>query len=110
MRTIQIDAANKYYTVLNQEIRKAVAEGAAEIVIDNVLGQRFIADGLTGDVTLSIHGTTTSSRRFLLVCFRILHLIPGALCWMKRFRVYRLNKREVVPVICPPARYTERHK
>jgi glutamate synthase domain-containing protein 3 len=56
MRKIQINAGDKDYTELNQEIRKAVAEGADEIVIDNVLGQRFIADGLTGNVIITIHG------------------------------------------------------
>jgi len=56
MRKIQIDATNKYYTELNQEIRKAVAAEVDEIVIENVLGQRFIADGLKGDVTITING------------------------------------------------------
>jgi hypothetical protein len=43
-----IDAKNLHYTPLNQQIRKAVADGVKEIVINDVLGQRFIADGLRG--------------------------------------------------------------
>ena len=57
MEPVSIDARNLHYTPLNQQIRKAVADGVKEIVIDNVLGQRFIADGLRGDdVTITING------------------------------------------------------
>jgi glutamate synthase domain-containing protein 3 len=57
MKTVHIDAKGVHYTPLNQMIRKAVADNATEIVIDNVLGQRFIADGLRGDgVTITING------------------------------------------------------
>ena len=56
MREIRIDAAGMHYTPLNRLIRKAVAEGYEEIVLDHVLGQRFIADGLRGEVTITIHG------------------------------------------------------
>jgi len=57
MKKVQIDARNLHYTPLNQKIRAAVADGVKEIIIDNVLGQRFIADGLRGDeVTITIHG------------------------------------------------------
>ena len=57
MEPVRIDARELHYTPLNQQIRKAVAGGAKEIVIDNVLGQRFIADGLRGDdVTITING------------------------------------------------------
>ena len=52
---LRIDAANLHYTQLNQAIRAAVAAGEKEIEIDNVLGQRFIADGLKGEVTITIH-------------------------------------------------------
>ncbi|MDD1677669.1 MAG: hypothetical protein LUO93_00610 [Methanomicrobiales archaeon] len=55
-RSTRIDAQGVHYTALNRQIREAVAEGAEEIVLDNVLGQRFIADGLKGKVTLQIHG------------------------------------------------------
>jgi glutamate synthase domain-containing protein 3 len=45
-----------HYTPLNQAIRSAVAAGAEEIILDHVMGQRFIADGLRGDVTIIING------------------------------------------------------
>ncbi|NYT21095.1 MAG: hypothetical protein GKC07_04755 [Methanomicrobiales archaeon] len=53
---VRIDARGMHYTPLNRAIREAVASGATEIVLDNVMGQRFIADGLRGDVTITIHG------------------------------------------------------
>jgi len=56
MVSVRIDARKMHYTPLNQAIRQAVAAGATEIEIDHVLGQRFIADGLRGDVTITIHG------------------------------------------------------
>ena len=57
MEPVTIDAKDLHYTPLNQQIRRAVAEGKKEIVITNVLGQRFIADGLKGDdVTITLHG------------------------------------------------------
>jgi glutamate synthase domain-containing protein 3 len=57
MKAIRIDAKNLHYTPLNQQIRAAVANGVKEIVIDNVLGQRFIGDGLRGDdVTITVNG------------------------------------------------------
>ena len=57
MKAIRIDAKDLHYTPLNQKIRAAVASGAKEIVIDNVLGQRFIGDGLRGDdVTITVNG------------------------------------------------------
>lgn len=56
MNTVTIDAAGLHYTLLNREIRKAVEDGADEIIIRGVLGQRFIADGLTGTVTIRIQG------------------------------------------------------
>ncbi len=57
MNSLTIDAKNLHYTPLNQEIRRAVADGIKEIVINNVLGQRFIGDGLRGDdVTITVNG------------------------------------------------------
>lgn len=55
--TVYIDAKGLHYTPLNQQIRAAIAAGAQEIVIDNVLGQRFIGDGIRGEgVTLTVNG------------------------------------------------------
>ena len=57
MTTLRIDARGIHYTPLNQEIRAAIADGIQEIVIDNVLSQRFIGDGLRGDdVTITVNG------------------------------------------------------
>jgi glutamate synthase domain-containing protein 3 len=56
MKTVKIDARGMHYTPLNQKIRAAVADGAEEIVLDNVLGQRFIGDGLRGNVRIIING------------------------------------------------------
>jgi glutamate synthase domain-containing protein 3 len=53
---VKINADGLHYTALNRQIREAIAEGAEEITIEHVLGQRFIADGLKGKVTLFIHG------------------------------------------------------
>ena len=76
MRKIQINAANKYYTELNQEIRKAVADGADEIIIDNVLGQRFLADGLMGNVTITIHGIPGADLKLRARCRTARAAIP----------------------------------
>jgi len=57
MQSLRIDGRDLHYTPLNQQIRAAVADGVKEIVIDNVLGQRFIGDGLRGDdVTITVNG------------------------------------------------------
>ncbi|MDD1669428.1 MAG: hypothetical protein LUO97_06465 [Methanomicrobiales archaeon] len=52
----RIDAQDLDYTRLNQLLRTAVATGEKEIEVEHVLGQRFIADGLKGEVTITIHG------------------------------------------------------
>jgi len=57
MTTVRIDAHRLHYTPLNQQIRAAIAEGAKEIILDNVLGQRFIGDGVRGDdVIITVNG------------------------------------------------------
>ncbi|MDD1694258.1 MAG: hypothetical protein LUQ71_05995, partial [Methanoregula sp.] len=57
MRNLTIDAKGLHYTPLNQQLRKAAAEGVKEITINNVLGQRFIGDGLRGDdITITVNG------------------------------------------------------
>jgi glutamate synthase domain-containing protein 3 len=52
----RIDAEDLDYTRLNQLLRAAVAAGETEIDVDHILGQRFIADGLKGGVTITLHG------------------------------------------------------
>ena len=57
LSAITIDAKDLHYTPLNIQIRKAIANGVKEITINNVLGQRFIGDGLRGDdVTITVNG------------------------------------------------------
>jgi len=56
MTRIVIDAKNMHYTPLNKLIRQATHEGATEIILENIMGQRFIGDGLTGDVKITING------------------------------------------------------
>jgi len=51
-----IDARDLDYTRLNQLLRAAVAAGEIEIDVDHVLGQRFIADGLKGEVRITLYG------------------------------------------------------
>ncbi|TAJ44943.1 GltB/FmdC/FwdC-like GXGXG domain-containing protein [Methanofollis fontis] len=53
---LRIDATGLHYTPLNRQVRAAVRDGETEIVIDNVLGQRFIADGLCGEVRITVNG------------------------------------------------------
>ena len=56
MDELVIDAAGMHYTPLNRQIRAAVAAGVRRIRLDNVLGQRFIANGVRGDVQIVVHG------------------------------------------------------
>jgi len=57
MSMLTIDAKDIHYTPLNQQIRRAVADGVKEITLNNILGQRFIGDGLRGDdVTITVNG------------------------------------------------------
>ncbi len=56
MTQIIIDAEGLHYTPLNKQIRQAILNGASEIILKNVMGQRFIGDGLTGKVKIIIHG------------------------------------------------------
>ncbi len=54
---VVIDAKGLHYQVLNEMINEAVRKGAKNITLVNVNGQRYIADGLTGDLNIEIHGT-----------------------------------------------------
>jgi len=51
-----IDANGMNYTELNTRLRAAVAQGIDEVVVNNVLGQRFIADGLKGNIRITLNG------------------------------------------------------
>ena len=51
-----INAKGVYYRDLNEQVRDAVKNGATDVVLDNVNGQRYIADGLRGKATITING------------------------------------------------------
>lgn len=52
-----IDAAGMHYRELNRLVRTEAAAGIKHLVLQNVRGQRYIADGLQGkDLLVEIHG------------------------------------------------------
>lgn len=63
-KMVTIDAKGMHYTPLNRQIREAVGNGAREIVVNGVLGQRFIGSGLRG----TRPSTSTVSRAATLLC------------------------------------------
>ncbi len=54
---LEIDSKGVRYQVLNEMINEAVRKGTKRIKLMNVNGQRYIADGLVGDLDIEIHGT-----------------------------------------------------
>ena len=52
-----IDTKGIYYQQLNKMIKEAFKEGETEITLNNVQGQRYIGDGITGDGKIIINGT-----------------------------------------------------
>lgn len=54
---MRIDARGLHYRELNHLVRQTVAQGESEIMLDHVNGQRYIGDGLKGDIRIEIHGT-----------------------------------------------------
>jgi glutamate synthase domain-containing protein 3 len=56
-KAIKIDADGLHYKVLNEKIHRAIRKGYRRIVLDNVCGQRYIGDGIRGDVEILINGT-----------------------------------------------------
>jgi glutamate synthase domain-containing protein 3 len=56
--TVTFDAKAVYYKILNEAVRQAFAEGAKNIVLNNVNGQRYIGTGIQGkDLSIEVHGT-----------------------------------------------------
>jgi glutamate synthase domain-containing protein 3 len=52
-----IDGAGVYYKTLNEQIREEIEAGATEVVLDNVIGQRYIGTGLAyPGVTVVVNG------------------------------------------------------
>ncbi|MDK2957071.1 MAG: hypothetical protein PWQ57_2567 [Desulfovibrionales bacterium] len=56
MPKVTLDADGVYYRELNELVREAVRNGADEIEIFNILGQRYIAGGLAQEVKFLLHG------------------------------------------------------
>jgi len=55
--TATLNAKGVYYKMLNRQIRELVAKGETTVILENVLGQRYIGGGLNADVTITINGT-----------------------------------------------------
>jgi len=55
-KKIVLDAKNVYYRQLNERIREAVENGAEEIEIKNVNGQRYICGAVKGEQRFLIRG------------------------------------------------------
>ena len=53
---VTIDARGIYYMQLNKRIRQALQDGAEEVMLKNVNGQRYIADAIRGKYKLTIEG------------------------------------------------------
>ncbi len=51
-----VDATGVYYRELNENVRRMVADGAGRILLNGVNGQRYIADGLRGDLEIVVNG------------------------------------------------------
>lgn len=54
---LTIEAKGLYYKALNRQIRASLSRGENEIVLKNVLGQRYIAGGLEEKASFEIYGT-----------------------------------------------------
>ncbi len=51
------NAQGMYYRMLNRHIRECVSQGENEILLNNILGQRYIAGGLSGTAKIQVYGT-----------------------------------------------------
>jgi glutamate synthase domain-containing protein 3 len=57
LKTINLDADNLHYKILNEKIHQAIKKGFKKIIIKNVCGQRYIGDGLQNkDLEIIIDG------------------------------------------------------
>jgi glutamate synthase domain-containing protein 3 len=54
---MRIVANYKHYKELNEEVVQAIKNGAAHLTLEDVNGQRFIADCLKGKLKIDIYGT-----------------------------------------------------
>lgn len=56
-KRVVIDGKGVYYKTLNEQIREEIERGAREVVLDNVIGQRYIGTGLAyRGVTVIVNG------------------------------------------------------
>jgi glutamate synthase domain-containing protein 3 len=54
---VVIDSKGVYYKTLNEQIREEIERGATDVVLENVIGQRYIGTGLAFQgVTVTING------------------------------------------------------
>lgn len=53
---MKINAKGKHYTELNESIHQAIDSGVKNLTLSNVNGQRYIADGLSGNIKITING------------------------------------------------------
>lgn len=56
MKRVEIDSKNLHYRRLNEKIHEEIKKGAREIILKNVNGQRYIGDGIRGDIKIWIEG------------------------------------------------------
>ncbi len=56
MKKVEIDAKNLHSRNLNDRIHQALGQGAKDILLRNVNGQRYIGDGIRGKIKISIEG------------------------------------------------------
>lgn len=56
-KTFVIDATGLGYRRLNEIVRENVRNGEREFVLDNVIGQRYIATALKGEISFVVNGT-----------------------------------------------------
>ncbi len=58
MRRFEIDSKNLHYKELNEKIHEAILKGAKDIFLRNVNGQRYIGDGIRGNIKIWIDGVS----------------------------------------------------
>jgi glutamate synthase domain-containing protein 3 len=56
MKSVEIDARNLHYRDLNEQIHQVIHQGARDILLRNVNGQRYIGDGIRGKIKIHIEG------------------------------------------------------
>lgn len=53
---MRINAKGLHYKEFNELIHQAIGDGKKNILLDNINGQRYIGDGLSGDIKITING------------------------------------------------------